>query len=57
MSWDAHTHLRVYREREETPEERATRLAENEKALEKRRKERYETYLKLKAEFENDPNL
>lgn len=54
-SWDAHTYLRVFRERDETPEEKAARLAEIEKSAEKNRKHRYETYLRLKQEFENDP--
>lgn len=56
-SWDAHTYVRVYREREENEEERTERLEKLKKQKEKNRKERYETYLRLKKEFENDNHV
>lgn len=53
-SWDAHYFLEVHRDRLETDEEfqkRTEMEAESKKVLKKRR---YENYLKLKKEFEND---
>lgn len=51
-SWDAHTWVYVIREREETTEEKKIRTLESEKRAERSRKQRYESYLKLKEEFE-----
>lgn len=51
-SYDAYTELVVFREREETDEEYQKRLSNNKKANEELKKRRYETYLKLKKEFE-----
>lgn len=53
-SWDDHTILVVYREREETDDEFAKRKIEIEKLKEKSTKQRYEQYLKLKKEFETN---
>jgi len=47
--WDAFTKLIITRERLETEEEYQKRIAKNKEL----RKGRYETYLKLKAEFES----
>jgi hypothetical protein len=52
-SYDAYTELVVIREREETDEEYQKRISDNEYHKEELRKRRYETYLKLKQEFEN----
>jgi hypothetical protein len=52
-SWDPYTELIIYQEREETEAEKQKRLQEWEEHKEEHRKERYETYLNLKAEFEN----
>ena len=51
-SWDAHTWVYIFRERDETFEEKEKRLLENEKRSERSKKERYESYLRLKSEFE-----
>lgn len=53
-SWDPHTTLSVYREREETEDEKFRRknLALVEAA--RRKKARREQYERLKLEFEND---
>lgn len=53
-SWDAHTIFKIYREREENEEEKTIRLDKMAKdnALAKAR--RYEKYLQLKKEFENE---
>ena len=51
-SWDAFSEIEVFREREETPEEREKRKEETAKILESSKKERYQTFLKLKKEFE-----
>lgn len=51
-SYDAHTELMVFTEREETEEEYQKRLNENKEFQEMLKKRRYENYLKLKAEFE-----
>lgn len=51
-SWDDHTILVVYREREETDDEFKKREMEIEKLKEQSRNQRYEHYLKLKTEFE-----
>jgi len=52
--WDSYTKVCVYREREETDEEYEERINENRKFQEELRKRRYENYLKLKKEFENE---
>jgi hypothetical protein len=54
--WDDHTILRVSREREETDAEFEARKERNEKSKERLRKQRYESYLKLKAEFDPTPS-
>jgi len=46
--------LEIYREREETDKEYEKRLSKEQKLSEELKKRRYETYLKLKKEFEND---
>lgn len=51
-SWDAQTDVIVLREREETKEEEVSRLAKIEKEIERQCKKRYESYLRLKEEFE-----
>lgn len=51
-SYDAHTILNVFRQREETEDERKKRLDKDEKAKIRNKALRYETYLKLKQEFE-----
>lgn len=51
-SWDEHTILIVYRDREETDEEFEKRKLSEKKIAEESKKNRYETYLKLKKEFE-----
>lgn len=53
-SYDAFTRLIVIREREETDEEYKARLERLEARNEHTRKLRYESYLKLKAEFESE---
>lgn len=50
-SWDAYTEVMVSRPRLETDEEQAERLENSRLYLEKRRDDRYSTYLKLKEEF------
>ena len=49
---DAHTIISVYREREQTEEEKRISKEKLIKVLEKSKKERYELFLKLKKEFE-----
>jgi len=51
-SWDAHHFIQVERFVPETDEEMNERLRENERYLEEMKKKRYENYLKLKKEFE-----
>lgn len=51
-SYDAYTELLVIREREETDEEYQERMSDNKLRQEELRKIRYETYLRLKSEFE-----
>lgn len=53
-SWEPFTELIVIREREETDVEYEKRIAENAKIKEELRQHRYENYLKLKAEFEQE---
>ena len=53
-SWDDHTNLIVYRERLETDKEVIERIEKISEAIERNRKARYEQYLKLKEEFENN---
>lgn len=52
-SYDAYTVLAVFRERDETEDERNVRLSKIESAKIKNKAQRYETYLKLKQEFES----
>lgn len=51
-SWDDHTNLVVYREREESDIEFTERKEEVKKLKEESKNQRYELYLKLKKEFE-----
>lgn len=51
-SYDAYTELVIIRERDETDEEYQKRISNDEYHKEELRKRRYETYLKLKSEFE-----
>lgn len=51
-SYDAYTALIIVRPREETDEEYAKRIDKNFKHTEQLRQSRYQTYLKLKKEFE-----
>jgi hypothetical protein len=51
-SYDAYTELMVIRERDETDEEYQKRISKDEYHKEELRKRRYETYVKLKSEFE-----
>ncbi len=53
-SWDAHYYLEVHRNRLETDEEFEKRKVRDEEGKVEMRKRRYENYLKLKKEFEND---
>jgi hypothetical protein len=55
-SWDDHTIVEVLRPRLETDEEHKERLEESQKFMEDLRERRYESYLKLKEEFEEPPN-
>lgn len=52
-SWDDHTNLIVYREREETDDELEKRKLFWEKKKQESKKARFEQYIKLKKEFEN----
>ena len=51
--YDAYTKLIIIREREETDEEYQKRISIDLHHKEELRKRRYETYLKLKSEFES----
>jgi hypothetical protein len=53
-SWDAHYFLEVNRDRLETDDEFATRCQRDEQDKVWSKQRRYENYLKLKKEFEND---
>ena len=53
-SYDAYTELSVIREVEETDEEYEKRIKENNQLKEELKKRRYESYLQLKKEFENE---
>lgn len=50
--WNAFTKVIIYRDREETDDEVQERVEWWEKKKEESRKKRYESYLKLKKEFE-----
>lgn len=56
-SWDAHYYLEVQRDRLETDEEFEKRKEDDEFFKKDLRKRRYENYLKLKKEFENDDQV
>ena len=56
-SWDAHTNLVIYREIEETDEEFNKRLQYETGLKEELKKQRYESFLKLKKEFEPEPEI
>ncbi len=51
-SWDEHSLLEIIREQEETDVEHQKRLAKEKDTKDRAKNMRYETYLKLKAEFE-----
>jgi len=53
-SYDGHWFIDVQRQREETDEEYQERIKANEVSKEMLRKNRYQQYLKLKEEFENE---
>ena len=53
-SWDGHHETKIVRTRLETDEEEAKRKKYLAKRLEDSKKARYENYLKLKKEFENE---
>jgi len=53
-SWDAHTTVTIRRPRLETDEERDLRLKQYKDILKEAKERRYQTYLKLKEEFENE---
>jgi hypothetical protein len=55
-SWDAFSELVVMRPRLETDEEQSERLRKSKEFLEERKKDRYQTYLNLKKEFEKNEN-
>jgi hypothetical protein len=50
----AYTQLVINREREETDDEYQKRISKEEKQKNELKQRRYETYLKLKSEFENN---
>jgi hypothetical protein len=54
-SWEDHTTLIIERPRLETDEEQQERLEKSQAFMEELRERRYETYLKLKEEFEEPP--
>lgn len=53
-SWDGGFVATVTRYRPETPEEQAERIEVTRKTKERLKRQRYERYLELKKEFEND---
>ena len=53
-SWDSHYYLEVHRDRLENDEEFKKREERVKADEENRKKRRYESYLKLKKEFENE---
>lgn len=53
-SWDPHYYARVIRMVEETDAQFEKRIANNEQAKKWAKERRYENYLKLKKEFENE---
>jgi len=53
-SYDSFSELLVFREIEETDQEYERRIAADKELVERAKKMRYENYLKLKSEFEND---
>ena len=54
-SWDAHFMISVRRRVLESDEQHTKRLAREDADSERRKKQRYDTYLKFKEEFEPDP--
>jgi hypothetical protein len=56
-SYDAYTELVIIRERNENDDEYNKRLVETNKFLEESKKNRYESYLRLKKEFENNDKI
>lgn len=55
-SWDSHNYLIIKRMVEETDEEERKRLEYNAIESKLRKQNRYESYLKLKKEFEGNEN-
>ena len=55
-SYDAYTELCIYRDREETDEEYAERIKDEQNSMKELKDRRYQTYLRLKKEFENEIN-
>lgn len=53
-SWDGYYSLEITRQVLETDKEYEKRIEENKKDQERYKKQRYENYLKLKKEFENE---
>lgn len=53
-SYDTYTKLIIIRERDETDEEYEIRISKENNYKKIKEKQRYETYLKLKKEFENE---
>lgn len=56
-AWEGHWSCEVHRDRLETDEEFETRMANSKTEKERMKKRRYENYLKLKEEFENDSEV
>ena len=52
-SWEPHTEIIIERPRLETDEEQKERLEKSQEFMDGLRDRRYETYLKLKSEFED----
>jgi hypothetical protein len=55
-SYDAFTELVIFREREETDKEYSDRISKNKELELDLKNRRYQTYLKLKEEFESKVN-
>lgn len=53
-SWEPYSKITIYREEEETEQERNLRLEQVRLESEQLKQRRYESYLKLKQEFDNE---
>ena len=53
-SWEPYSKITIYREEEETEQERNLRLEQVRLESEQLKQGRYESYLKLKQEFDNE---